>query len=115
MRLKIYYMQIDVAFQKALEVSRLGGNRSRGIVRGFIQEFGYTASSASEARAFVREIILNELCFEVAVSISFDWIGVIKEDALEDEVYSDQDIVNSASFTNPTIQGLWYKSGRAFY
>ena len=115
MELNIYYMQVDVAFSKALTVSDSGRHRSNGLAKGFVQEFGYTASSVSDARVFVEQLISKEFALGDAATITFDWIGIIKEQELEDEVYSDSDIVNSPSFANPTQKGLWYKSGRAFY
>ena len=83
-------MQIDVAFQKALEVSGLGGNRSRGIVRGFIQEFGYTAYQLKDdngemscLQMFIGEII-NSCCSndkstdnEVLANINFDDLRIL--------------------------------------
>jgi len=114
-QLNIYYMQVDVSFSKAIKVSNARGCLPSDIAKGFIQEFGYTASSVSKAKVSIVELISKELGLDDDVTISFDWIGVIKEQELEEQVYSDSDIVNSESFSNPTKKGLWYKSGRAFY
>jgi len=113
--MNIYHMQVDVAFSKALNISNAGGRRSRVAAKGFVQEFGYTAASISEAKASVVELISKELGPDDDVTVSFDWCGMIKEHELEDQVYSDPEIVNAASFANPTERGLWYRSGRAFY
>ena len=83
---------------------------------GFYQNVGVTAEDEETARHLVVRMIRDDSPDLVsAMSVEFDEISVIPEEDLQEEIYDDEDIADSVTFTDPMREGIWYRTGRIYY
>ena len=111
---KIYYVCVDVKFSSRLSFKSLSTKKNHR-VKGFCQEFGVTSFSESSVKSIIEDFIFLEIPKDKIEMISFDWIGYIDEESVDSEIFSDEDITQSPTFSSPKEYGIWYRSGHAYY
>ena len=47
--------------------------------------------------------------------ISFEHCGLILQNEIEKEIYGDDEITGSITFSDPRKEGIWYYTGHGFY
>lgn len=113
MSLATFYVNVRVDFIRRMRrFSSL--MRLARPVAGFYQEFGCTATSLEEARKIVARHI-NEEFPDNNLRISFEHCGLIPQSEIEEEIYGDDEITGSSTFSDPMKEGIWYYTGHGFY
>lgn len=113
MSLEVFYISVRVEFTRHMWrfSSRM---RLARTVAGFFQEFGCTATSLEKAQQIVTRHIEDDFPGNIC-KISFEHCGLIHQNEFEKEIYDDDEISGSKTFSNPRQECIWYYSGHGFY
>ena len=113
MQLKAFYINVDVQFSSPMRVEMSEGHTQE--VAGFLQEFGCSALSQEAALACVEKAVRQDYQDDPELTVEFTWCGYIPPELFKQEIFMDDDIVSSPTFTDPEQEGIWYSTGHAYY
>ena len=114
MQLNAFYINVDVQFSRPMKMEMGEDGRTREVV-GFLQEFGCSAVSREVALAWVEKVIRQDFKDDPGLIVEFTRCGFIPPELFKQEIFMDDDIVSSLTFTDPTHEGIWYSTGHAYY
>lgn len=110
----IYWLNIDVKFKKPMDFEDEEDDETinRKIV-GYLQNIGATFPNEQELKASVQSLV-DEDFDKNDVEIVYEHVGVIAPNKIKEEIYDDGDVMHNLR-SEPTENGIWYRTGRGFY
>ncbi len=113
--MNIYWINIEVNFDDDIPIINTDDNETLKNAQGFFQEFGCTDANENDAKNLINEYLKETNDFKTSkMKTNFNRVATINFNDIDSEIYGDDDIKDSL-LSNPTLKGIWYASGRAFF
>lgn len=112
--LKIFWVNVDVSFNRPMDHFSINGKIRDKKVLGFIQDFGVSAFDEQEMWKLIENEIFRTDGSDNIRKIELERVGLIKESDIQSEIFEDDEIIvkNQSDLGK---SGIWYKSGRGYY
>ncbi len=111
----IFWINLEIQFKEEVSILNAKNDDVLREAQGFFQEFGCTDIDEKSAKEQIQNYLRELDWFDASkMKVKFPRIGTIDSRDVDSEIYSDEDI-NSSLIGEPSLKGLWYISGKAFY